>query len=33
MTTVEARLDPSTRSGSFGHVGEQSGIHPETLRY
>lgn len=29
---VEARLDPATRSGTFRRVGEQLGIHPETLR-
>ena len=29
---VQARLDPSTRSGTFRRVGEQLGIHPETLR-
>lgn len=29
---VEARLDPATRSGTFRRLGEQLGIHPETLR-
>ena len=29
---VQARLDPSTRSGTFRRVGEQLGINPETLR-
>ena len=29
---VEARLDPATRAGAFRRVGEQLGIHPETLR-
>ena len=30
--TVEARKDPATRAGAFKRVGEQLGIHPETLR-
>ncbi|WP_186304574.1 transposase, partial [Kocuria palustris] len=29
---VQARRDPSTRSGTFRRVGEQLGINPETLR-
>lgn len=29
---VEARLDPATRLGTFRRVGEQLGIHPDTLR-
>ncbi|MFE7606818.1 transposase [Brachybacterium paraconglomeratum] len=29
---LEARLDPATRAGAFRRVGEQLGIHPETLR-
>ena len=29
---VEARLDPATRAGTFCRVGDQLGIHPETLR-
>ena len=29
---LEARLDPATRAGAFCRVGEQLGIHPETLR-
>ncbi|WP_082330904.1 transposase [Kocuria palustris] len=29
---VAVRLDPATRSGAFRRVGEQLGIHPESLR-
>src|SRR5699024_1621684 len=29
---VQARRDPSMRSGTFRRVGEQLGINPETLR-
>ena len=29
---VAVRLDPATTPGAFGRVGEQLGIHPETLR-
>ncbi len=29
---VDARRDPSTRSGALRRVGEQLGINPETLR-
>jgi len=29
---MEARLEPATRAGAFRRVGEQLGIHPETLR-
>lgn len=29
---VEARLDPATRPGALRRVGDQLGIHPETLR-
>ncbi|MDN5661464.1 MAG: hypothetical protein L0G72_11920 [Brevibacterium aurantiacum] len=28
---VAVRLDPATRQGAFRRVGEQLGIHPETL--
>lgn len=30
--TVEARRDPATRRGACHRIGEQLGIHPETLR-
>lgn len=30
--TVEARKDPTTRRGAFKRVGEQLGVHPESLR-
>ena len=29
---VDARQDPATRAGAYRRVGEQLGIHPETLR-
>ena len=29
---VELRRDPATRQGALRRVGEQLGIHPETLR-
>lgn len=29
---LEARLEPATRAGAFRRVGEQLGIHTETLR-
>ncbi len=29
---LEARRDPATRVGAFKRIGEQLGIHPETLR-
>ena len=29
---VDARRDPSTRSGALRRIGEQLGINPETLR-
>lgn len=29
---LEARCDPATRVGAFKRIGEQLGIHPETLR-
>ena len=29
---VEARRDPAARVGAFKRIGEQLGIHPETLR-
>lgn len=29
---LEARREPATRAGAFRRVGEQLGIHPETLR-
>ena len=32
MMAVDARLDPATRAGAYRRVGEQLGIHPETLR-
>lgn len=29
---VEARKDPASRTGAFGRIGEQLGVHPEALR-
>ncbi|SNC62518.1 transposase [Kytococcus aerolatus] len=30
--TVEARRDPVTRRGAFKRIGDQLGVHPESLR-
>lgn len=29
--TVEARKDPVTRRGAFERIGEQLGVHPESI--
>lgn len=29
---IEARMDPSTRTGAYRRIGEQLGVNPEALR-